>query len=55
MFAAKLPLRKFRNYQTNANGIGAAISKLERLEDDPALTKIPVHAGDTKSARHDEA
>jgi MFS transporter, SP family, sugar:H+ symporter len=43
MFAAKLPLRKFRDYRSNEDGVGAAVSRLERLEgDDPAMAKIHI-------------
>jgi hypothetical protein len=43
IFAAKLPLRKFRDYQSNEDGVGAAVSRLERLEgDDPAMAKIHI-------------
>ena len=43
MFAAKVPLRKFGDYQSGADGIGAAVSKLERLdEDDAKISKIHV-------------
>jgi MFS transporter, SP family, sugar:H+ symporter len=45
MFAAKLPLRKFRDYQSNEDGVGAAVSRLERLEgDDPAMAKIHIQS-----------
>jgi hypothetical protein len=50
MFAAKVPLRKFRDYQTNEDGVGAAVSRLERLEgDDPSVAKLHLRAGDTKA------
>ena len=43
MFAAKVPLRQFGGYQSGANGIGAAVSKLERLDSDgAAVSKLYV-------------
>lgn len=50
LFAAKLPLRKFRNYQANEDGVGAAVSRLERLQgEDPTIAKLQVHAGEDKA------
>lgn len=41
-----LPLRKFGRYQTDEGGIGAAISKLERLDsDDPDVAKLAARVG----------
>lgn len=49
MFAAKLALRKFRNYRGSEDGVGAAVSRLERLEgDQPSLAKIQVRVEDAK-------
>ena len=54
MFEAKVPLRKFRHYQTSESGVGAAVSRLERLEsDDQKLAKVHVtHTGDFKVGAH---
>lgn len=54
LFAAKIPLRKFSKYQ--ASGIGAAVSRLERLEnDDPTITKLQVdHNDDSKVATEND-
>ena len=42
MFAARLPLRKFGQYESSSTGMGAAITRLEQGDEpDPALTKIP--------------
>lgn len=52
LFAAKLPLRKFGQYQSSADGVGAAMSRLERLDsNDPTETKFHVaHNEDAKGA-----
>lgn len=43
LFAAKVPLRKFSQYQAQAGGVGAAMSRLERLDsNDPTVTKLHV-------------
>lgn len=52
MFAAKLPLRKFKNYQTNEDGIGAAVSRLERMDgEQPSMAKIQIHQEDARDAK----
>jgi hypothetical protein len=50
LFAAKVPLRKFGQYQSRPDGVGAAVSRLERLDsDDPTITKLRVtRDGDEK-------
>ena len=41
LFAAKIPLRKFGEYQASSDGIGAAVTRLEALEDsDQIITKL---------------
>lgn len=43
LFAAKVPLRKFGKYETSPDGVGAAMSRLERLDsNDPTITKLHV-------------
>jgi MFS transporter, SP family, sugar:H+ symporter len=51
LFAAKVPLRKFGQYQASSDGIGVAVSRLERLEDsDQIITKLHVaHDEDIKA------
>lgn len=40
-FNSNLPLRKFGQYHSDEGGIGAAISRLERLDhDDPDIAKL---------------
>ena len=47
LFAAKVPLRKFGQYQSSPDGVGAAVSRLERLDsDDSTLTKLQVIRND---------
>ena len=44
MFEARVPLRKFGNYQSDPDGIGSAVSRIERLEsDDTAVAKMQAH------------
>jgi hypothetical protein len=43
LFAAKVPLRKFGQYVTSPDGVGAALSRLERLDsNDPTIAKLHV-------------
>ena len=39
MFENKVPLRKFGTYES-VDGVGAAISRIERLDEDPSVTKL---------------
>jgi hypothetical protein len=39
MFASNVPLRKFGSYES-VDGVGAAISRIERLDEDPSVTKL---------------
>lgn len=41
MFEAKTPLRKFGKYQSDEDGIGAAVTRIERRDkNDPTIAKI---------------
>lgn len=55
MFLNKdLSLRKFGQYQTDEDGIGAAISKLERLDrDDPDVAKLAARVEQHDVAKDD--
>ena len=45
MFEAKVPLRGFGNHVTDQDGIGAAVSRIERLDrDDPRTAKLHANA-----------
>lgn len=57
MFAAKLSLRKFGEYQSSGDGVGAAMSRLERLDsNDPKVSKVEVtHTGDSKVETHNDS
>lgn len=49
-----LPLRKFGKYQPDEGGIGAAISKLERLDsNDPDVAKLVARVGHSDVANED--
>ena len=45
MFEAKVPLRGFGQFETDQDGVGAAVSRLERLDsDDPRTAKLHANA-----------
>ena len=57
MFEARLPLRKFGEYQGGTDGVGAAVSRLERLDSDhPTVSKVQVtHTGESKAETQNDS
>ncbi len=53
MFQAGLPLRKFGQYR-GEDGVGAAISRLERLESDDDVIKAKTRVLQTERAKSDD-
>ena len=52
LFAAKIPIRKFGQYETSPDGVGAAVSRLERLDsNDPTITKLHMSLDETEKVR----
>ena len=51
LFAANVPLRKFGSYEASPDGVGAALSRLERLDsNDPTITKLHVTGNESFQA-----
>ena len=53
MFQAGLPLRKFNQYR-GEDGVGAAISRLERLESDDDVLKAKARVLETERTKSDD-